>query len=210
MSTVIAVVDQLGRPVPRDLVTFEQFHDWLADGVRAEWVDGEVAILSPSSLDHALIVAFLVHFLRAFAEARSLGVVLTAPFLMRLASRSSGREPDVMFLRAENASRLAATYVDGPADIVIEVTSPESDTRDRGEKLAEYEAARVPEYWLIDPIRHETMFNILGDDGRYHLAPLDSEARFISRVLPGLVIRPEWFWQRPLPKVADALAQAIG
>jgi Uma2 family endonuclease len=210
MSTVLEQVDQLGRLVPTNLETFEAFHDWLVDGVRAEWVDGEVTVMAASSVEHAMIVMFLARLLAEFVEERSLGVVLTAPVLMRLNERPSGREPDILFVLAEHADRLRGTYVDGPVDLAIEVTSPESDARDRGPKLAEYEQARIPEYWLVDPIRQETMFHLLGSDGRYHLAALDAEGRFVSRVLDGLVIRPEWLWRRPLPKVSDALAQAIG
>jgi Uma2 family endonuclease len=42
--------------------------------------------------------------------------------------------------------------MDGAADIVIELVSPESVHRDYGEKLYEYEQAGVPGYWIIDPL----------------------------------------------------------
>ena len=50
---------------------------------------------------------------------------------------------------------MQATYLDGPADVVVEIISPESRLRDRGEKFAEYEMGGVREYWLIDSERHE-------------------------------------------------------
>lgn len=45
--------------------------------------------------------------------------------------------------------------MDGTPDLIVEVTSPESLARDRGEKYVEYEAAGVREYWLIDPDRQQ-------------------------------------------------------
>ena len=43
------------------------------------------------------------------------------------------------------------TFLDGPADLVIEVISDDSVTRDRVEKFDEYLEAGVREYWVIDP-----------------------------------------------------------
>lgn len=43
------------------------------------------------------------------------------------------------------------TYLDGPADLVVGIVSPDSVGRDRGEKFYEYAQGGVPEYWLIDP-----------------------------------------------------------
>ncbi|MEJ7756097.1 MAG: Uma2 family endonuclease [Nocardioidaceae bacterium] len=50
------------------------------------------------------------------------------------------------------------TYLDGAADLAIEIISPESIGRDRGEKFVEYEAAGIREYWLIDPERRQAEF----------------------------------------------------
>jgi Uma2 family endonuclease len=104
--------------------------------------------MSPSNLLHQALALFLARLVAAFVEAHDLGQVWIPPTLMRLSSRPSGREPDLLFVASEHLDRLRGTYIDGPADLVVEVVSPESEERDRVEKLAEYEAARVPEYWL--------------------------------------------------------------
>lgn len=62
-----------------------------------------------------------------------------------------GREPDLLFLARENLDRLKAPYLEGPADLAVEIVSSESRLRDRGEKLAEYEAGGVREDWILDP-----------------------------------------------------------
>ena len=107
----------------------------------------------------------------------------------------------------DRADRVKGAYLDGPADLVVEIVSPESDERDRGEKLREYEAGGVLEYWLADPLRQAASFHRLGPDGRYHAGSLDADGFYHSAVLPGFRLRAAWLWQRPLPPVPEALQQ---
>jgi Uma2 family endonuclease len=107
----------------------------------------------------------------------------------------------------EHADRLKETYFDGPADIVVEVLSPESEQRDRSIKFVEYEAGGVPEYWLVDPLRKEAYFYLLGGDGRYHLASISPDGVFRSRTLEGFWLKIDWLWRVPLLDPADALAE---
>jgi Uma2 family endonuclease len=193
-----------GRPSPPP-ISFEEFLAWADEDTAAEWVDGEVVLLSPASLEHQDLLGFLYQLIRAFVEARALGSVYFAPVLMRLPTRPSGREPDLLFVSAAHADRLRGTYVDGPADLVLEIVSPDSDDRDRGEKFIEYEAAAIPEYWLVDPLRQQALFFHLGADSRYRLAPIDADGFYHSAVLAGFRLRVDWLWRRPLPRLAEAI-----
>jgi Uma2 family endonuclease len=187
-------------------VSWEDFHDWaLKQEHRVEWVDGEIIDLMPDNVRHYLIARFVSDLLRQFGERPGSGLVLMSTILMRLRNRPSGREPDVMFVSTQQLHRLTNTYLDGPADLAVEVVSPDSETRDRRDKLSEYEAAAVPEYWLIDEPRHQALFFVLGQDGRYHEVPL-SGGIYTSTVLPGLRLRIEWLWRETLPTVDEALA----
>jgi Uma2 family endonuclease len=94
-----------------------------------------------------------VTLLNIYVTARTLGVIFTAPYQMRLHQPPRGREPDILFVAQSNLGRITKQYLDGPADLVIEVISPEISGRDRGDKFYEYETAGVREYWLIDPQR---------------------------------------------------------
>src|SRR5947207_3233299 len=95
---------------------------------------------------------------------------IRAPFVMRIESPRRGPEPDLLFVSREREHLLTRTYLDGPADLAIEIISPDSIDRDRRDKFAEYEAAGVREYWLFDPDRETAEFYELDADGRYHLA----------------------------------------
>lgn len=195
-----------GRRPPAGKMTFQEFHDWLDDTTWAEWVDGEVQILAPVGFGHADLVAFLLIVLRHWVEARQLGVVITAPFLMRLGPPlNRGREPDILFIATDHLDRLRNTYIDGPADLVVEITSPESVGRDRGDKFVEYEAAGILEYWLIDRDRRRAEFYQLGSDGRYRVALAGETGSYTSPVLADLELPLEWLWPDPLPPAIEAL-----
>ncbi len=190
-------------------MTYEQFLDWLDEDTLAEWVDGKVVMASPASDRHQEIAAFLFELLRTFVKVHALGVVRHAPFQMRL-NRPSGREPDLLYVAAAHRDRIKETYLDGPADLVVEIVSPESAGRDRGDKFYEYQAAGIPEYWLIDAEREAAEFYQLDERGRYQLVPADANGVYHSRTLAGIWLRVAWLWQQPLPDAVDALLEIDG
>jgi Uma2 family endonuclease len=195
-----------GREPPPGRLTYEEFLDWCDEDTWAEWVDGEVQMVSPASEAHSELSTLLIAVLKFWADARDLGIVLTPPFQMSLPDPvRRGREPDLIFVRRENRGRLRETYLDGPADLVVEIVSPESIARDRGDKFLEYERGQVPEYWLLDPDRQQAEFYQLGADGRYRLALGGSTGTYVSPVLEGFPLSVDWLWQRPLPKLPDVL-----
>ncbi len=194
------------RPLPEGKITFEEFLAWCDEDTRAEWVDGEVVILTPAALKHQRIYKFLLFLLEVFVSKHSLGEVLSAPFLVRLPEMlRRGREPDILYVSNEKLPFLKETYMDGSPDLIVEITSPESLARDRGEKYVEYEAAGVKEYWLIDPDRQQAEFYRLGEKGRYRNISPDASGIYRSEILPGFWLQVDWLWQEPLPPVIDCL-----
>ncbi|MCD5408496.1 Uma2 family endonuclease [Candidatus Bipolaricaulota bacterium] len=192
---------------PAKKMTYQEFLAWCDEDTWAEWVDGEVIVLSPASNRHQDLCNFLAFLLRAYAEARGLGVIRTAPFSMHLLELKRAREPDILFIAAENLNRLKETHLEGPADLVVEIVSPESRLRDRGEKFAEYELAGVREYWIIDPDERRADFYVLGSDGRYERRRPDEAGIYRSEVIPGFWLQVGWLWREPLPPVLEVLKE---
>ncbi len=211
MSATLGTPAETDRsPLPPTPIGFEAFLAWaLAEEGRYEWVDGEVVPMSPQNVRHLDLIGFLYRLLVTYVEAHDLGRVFLAGLLMRLPTRPSGREPDLLFVATEHLDRLHETYLDGPADLVVEIVSPESDARDHGEKLVEYEAAGIPEYWLVDPLRRDALFHVLGEDGRYRRVSPDADDWYTSQVLPGFRIQVGRLWQRPLPPIGEVVAQTV-
>jgi len=194
------------RPPPPGELSYEAFLDWCDEDTLAEWVRGRVVMSSPAALRHQDLGTFLLIIMRFWVRAHDLGVVIAPPFQMRLPPPiNTGREPDIIFVANAHLDRLRQTYLDGPADLVVEITSPESIGRDRGDKFVEYEQAGIPEYWLIDPERRQVEFYQLEADGRYRAAVIGASGVYESPALVGLRLPVDWLWQDPLPNDLDAL-----
>jgi Uma2 family endonuclease len=190
-------------------MSLQEFLEWADEDVWAEWEDGEVIFLSPSSFGHQKIVGFLATLLHLFLEERDMGEVLTAPFSMWLPVSKRVREPDILVVLKENLDRIKKNFLYGPADLVIEIVSEDSMLRDRGTKFAEYELDGVKEYWLIDPDREQADFFVLGEGGRFERKLPDKRGFYHSAVLKGFRLNVNWLWQSPLPKVSEVLRKAV-
>jgi len=191
--------DYISPPVG---LNFEEFMEWLDEDIRAEWVDGEIVTISPASRPHQEITDFLTKVLGTYVEEKDLGVLLSAPFVMRMGNVA--REPDLLFVSKKHEDRLEDTYVEGAADLVVEVVSPESRGRDRFDKFQEYEEHGVREYWLIDPEEESAEF-YRNRDGQFNRSPTNDIYR--SDVLTGLEFQVDWLWEGPLPSLLDVLEE---
>ena len=194
-------------------MTYEEFLDWADEDTLAEWVYGRVIVTSPARVRHQRLKLFVAGIVNRYVGFHKFGITLDAPFQMKLPR--SGREPDVLFVATEHLSRLQPpakpTYLDGPADLVVEVGSvPESETRDRQDKFAEYQQGGVPEYWILDPDNQRADFYQLDANGVYQAIAPDAQGIYHARVVRGLWLNVAWLWQDPLPDEEDVLLEVIG
>src|SRR2546423_5592371 len=111
-----------GRPVPGVRWSERQFVDWAFGRFDAEWVDGEVVLMSPVNDAHDTLEVWLTALLQLFIEARGLGE-LRSDMFVRLPRRRRLRVPDLMFIAERNRGRIRPTFINGPPDVVIEIVS---------------------------------------------------------------------------------------
>jgi len=179
--------------------TFEEFLA-VFDGYHAEWLpDGRVERINTSAISLLEVKAFLLKILKDMSDLGGLGAVILTFFVQRLSPELSAREPDVLVVLNEHLDRIKPTYLEGAADIVIEVVSPESIERDYGVKFREYEQGGVREYWLIDPERRIADVYELGENALYRRRVLDSEGRITSGLLSKFALSPDVLWSDPKP-----------
>lgn len=174
------------------------------EGVRAEWVKGDVIEMAGVDEKHDAIARFLDNLFQAYLEAAGGGRVVQEPVLMRVLPDVT-RAPDIQVLLPASVERLRDKAVDGPADLVVEIISPGSQRIDRVEKYDEYERGGVGEYWIIDPAFHEALFYQRGADGLFERVAPDAQGVYTCSVLPKLRLPVALLWQDALPGVRDVV-----
>lgn len=186
-------------------MTEQEFVDWVGDGW-AEWVNGEVIIMSPINTEHGELHAFLQHLLRGFIDDHELGTVMTEPYQIRFDKAKSRRSPDIIFISNKRRSNLQYAHLEGAPDLIVEIISPDSQSRDRREKFLEYQNAGLREYWIVDPLSQKVETYRLGKDGKFILIA-EKNGKIASSVLPKFYLKPEWLWREKLPKVSALLRE---
>jgi Uma2 family endonuclease len=173
-----------------------------------EWVRGRLIPMSPTSIRHWQLQTYLQNLMFAYFGFRPIGEVFSAPIVLALDTAQTRREPDVMVALHTSGRTVTDSALHGPADICIEIVSPESVARDRGEKFQEYEQAGVREYWLIDPIHQEALFYRLNEAGRYTAGAVDADGRYRTPMLPDFSLEVGILWSEPLPDIVAIVDQA--
>ena len=155
-----------------------------------ELSDGFIEVLPMATTLHQLIAVFLFDMIRVFAKSGTpkLGTALIAPVPVRL-WKNKFREPDVIFMLAENASRIGNPYWDR-ADLVMEVVSDKNRPHDVKKKRIEFAEAGIPEYWIVDPKKETiTVLVLRGRSKTYtELGTFHKGQRTTSRLLPGFSV----------------------
>ena len=126
-----------------------------------EFTDGRLEVLPMPTDRHQTILSFL--FLSMVAMVRdSGGSVLFAPLRLRI-RKGKFREPDLLLVRDANDARRRNDYWRG-ADWVAEVVSPDRPSRDTVTKRLDYAEARIPEYWIVNPMDETVTVLVLEGD----------------------------------------------
>jgi len=101
--------------------------------------------------------------------------------------------PDVMFFCEGDRNFLYEYYLNGPAEIVAEFMTPGCELHDLEVKRSRYQAAGVPELWMIDSEREMIHFHQLVN-GEYQTKAPDASGRYAVSSVPGLIFLPDQLW----------------
>ncbi|MEO0562732.1 MAG: Uma2 family endonuclease [Chloroflexota bacterium] len=111
-----------------------------------ELIGGQV-VVSPSPIsDHQRVVRRLS---RLIEDNMPSGEVMLSPMDVYFGD-ANVLQPDVFWLAEDSACIERDGYFYGPPELVVEVLSPATSTRDKREKFDVYEASGVREYWIVD------------------------------------------------------------
>jgi Uma2 family endonuclease len=148
--------------------TYADYCAW-PDDERWELIDGEAYAMVPAPLRrHQQLVGDLYFELRKRLEGRPCHVY-PAPFDVRFADEDEADErtytvvqPDISVFCRED--RLDDKGARGAPDLVVEILSPSTSSKDSIIKRALYERHAVAEYWIVDPETSELYQFVLRND----------------------------------------------
>src|SRR3989442_5413289 len=75
-----------------------EFVEWCDDKTWAEWVDGEVTLMSPVSFEHDDLFTYMLRLIGMYVEYLEAGIALTEPMHIRFATQRRRRSPDIFFI----------------------------------------------------------------------------------------------------------------
>lgn len=173
--------------VDAERCTYSDYRQWQGDE-RWELFAGEALLISPApSFRHQEIVGELTAQLVAHLRGKTCRAV-AAPLDVLLPEAGEDDEavttvvqPDLVVVC--DRKKIRRHGLRGAPDLVIEVLSPGSATRDEVVKKALYERHGVREYWIVDPLA-QTLKAYRLDKGRYPAAILYDGGEVESVVLP--------------------------
>ena len=157
---------------------------------RVELILGKIFRMSPAPTSkHQYAVSVLHGTIFQYLKGKPC-LVFPAPFDVILPIhevKNNVVQPDVTVVC--DSSKITNQGCVGTPDLVVEVVSKSSVTRDLHEKYKLYETAGVREYWIVHPHDKTLVIFVLGGDGVYQPSkPLTRGDKATSHVLPGLVI----------------------
>jgi Uma2 family endonuclease len=141
-------------------LSFEQYLLLPFDGRRTEFVDGEIIEMTEPSPLHIDIVEAIGDLLKSYFKANGLNLVVkSGPGVQipQVGRPDRSRDPDLVVCTNEQWQAMAgltkALFLrDNAPVLVIEVVSPGTVKTDTHDKRADYADAKVPEYWVVNPV----------------------------------------------------------
>ncbi len=165
--------------------TYEDYK-LLPEDRRYEIVEGELLVTPAPSTRHQGILVRLILRMATFVEAGNLGRVLPAPTDVILANESIV-QPDLLFVtRGRQGIIDPGGGVNGSPDLVVEILSPSTASRDQVVKRKLYGKYGVREYWIVDPTAHSIEVLTLEQGGLDTWRVFPAGSSLTSPLLPGL------------------------
>ena len=204
MLAPVATKLQPAVDLEHELLTADEFLEWLEPGTCADLIDGAICMHSPVLIPHADLLNFLNCLLGTYVDRHRLGRLYREVVAVRLDARNVF-QPDLALYRAERRSAIRHDHIEGAPDLVVEALSPGTANRDTGPKFEAYERHGVIEYWVLDPQTLAHRFYRRDGDDLVEYAV--GAAKIESRAVPGFFVLREWLDPERLPPLTESLAQ---
>ena len=166
------------------------YDDYIAlpdDGKSYEIIEGDLSMTPAPSPRHQAVQLRLGSLLLAFLDKHSLGRVFVSPIDLVL-SMVDVVQPDLLFVSQSRLNIIAEKNIVGIPNLIIEILSSSSITRDQKEKLNLYQRYGLPEYWIVDPDSQTVEVYLSAANRLEKVETLKLDKQLHSRQIPGLVL----------------------
>ncbi len=157
----------------------------LPEDRRYEVIDGEPFLTPAPTTRHQLVSQQIELVLGTFIRSNGLGIMIHAPCDVIL-SEHDVLQPDILFVSEKRRSIVEERFVRGAPDLVVEILSPSTESRDRVSKAKRYAAFGVRELWLVDTEAKTIEILANRGEGFERGVLFQAEDPVHSTVLPGL------------------------
>lgn len=149
-----------------------------------ELLDGEL-IVSPAPVPKHQRSSRQLEML--IEELKLNGEVFHAPIDLYL-DKANIPQPDIVWIAANSRCIVGEKYLQGPPEMIVEIFSPSTETKDRKTKFNLYQRYAIPEYWMVDP-ELEFIEVYVFENGAYkRLGLFEPGETFISPILGGKTV----------------------
>ncbi|MBF0537114.1 MAG: Uma2 family endonuclease [Nitrospirae bacterium] len=147
-----------------------------------------VEVMGPSPFGkHQDISSNIYDLIRQHIKKTKTGKVYYSPLDVILKEGEQRLQPDILFIKKENRG-IFQDWVRGVPDMVCEIVSKGSHSKDTVIKKKIYESYKVPEYWIVIPeLTTIEVFTIEGDTYELFSEATD-DGMVKSKVIEGLEI----------------------
>jgi Uma2 family endonuclease len=162
---------------------------------RFQLLEGELFMMSSPTVDHQTISRELLIQFGLFLRGKPCQV-FAAPLDVRLFPREDQSDdtvvqPDILVVC--DRTRIGKNSVDGPPDLVIEISSPSNSFGEMFKKFQLYLEAGVREYWIIRPEAKQVQVHVL-EEGRYLSSVYHQDAVIPVSILPPFSLDLKTLW----------------
>ncbi len=158
------------------------------DGRIYEIIDGAIVVSAAPTFRHQIVSQLMNAHLFDWVRGHDAGLVLAAPADVVLTTGQT-LQPDLFYIRDDNPGEVIDGRFHGAPDLVVEIVSPTSRSRDSIVKPMRYARFEVREFWLVDP-DHRTISAYDLADGMYRERMGDADGALASGVMDGLRVDP--------------------
>jgi len=166
------------------------YQDYLKinDDNQYELIGGELLLVLAPKTIHQWICGELFGEIRNFVRRNNFGEVYDAPTDVYL-SETEKPQPDILFISANRLNIITEDNIKGAPDLVVEVLSPSTASRDKVKKSKMYYTHGVKEYWIVDPSAKAVQVFTPGEKNWNLVESYDEDGILLSPLLPGLEIK---------------------